>query len=288
MYSSQSDTQERGVSVANHSEQSNTRSWKTFADLINASWRKGAESFLQTGRYLIEAKEQLEREEYGALIKLRLAFDQSVAKKLICIASNSVLGAHVHLLPPCWSTLYELTKLGDDVLKAALDDGTIHPGMQRKDAVALRHPNGDRDDHSDRDAGADNTASAAPSTFEVLLAAWQAASKSDHCSLFDRLGRDGIVAAMSPALSAELHDYALGVKIAGASSKKGATLDDHLTNLLHTALRIADAQHPSDQDKGKAFGSLIAMNRKLKNNKRSLCDIIVSIGKQKSKFDKKR
>src|SRR5947207_13283692 len=98
MYSFPPGTQECEV-VNTASEQStNTRSWKVFADLINTSWRKGAEAFFQTGRYLIEAKEELDRDQYGALIKLKLAFDQSVAKKLICIARNSVLGAHVHQL----------------------------------------------------------------------------------------------------------------------------------------------------------------------------------------------
>jgi hypothetical protein len=85
------------------SYQANTRSWKDFATLINTSWRKGAEGFIQIGRYLIEAKEELDRDQYNSLVKFKLAFDESVAKKLICIARNSILGAHVHRLPPCWS-----------------------------------------------------------------------------------------------------------------------------------------------------------------------------------------
>jgi hypothetical protein len=107
----------------------NTRGWKEFAELINGAWRKGAEALLEAGRYLIEAKEELDRDEYNALIKLRLAFDASTAKKLVCIGSNRLLGAHVHLLAPCWSTLYELTKLGDEVLQAAIGgawSGDIH------------------------------------------------------------------------------------------------------------------------------------------------------------------
>jgi len=38
-------------------------------------------------------------------------------------------------LPPSWTTLYELTKLDDDTLERKLRDGTIHPGMRRKDVA---------------------------------------------------------------------------------------------------------------------------------------------------------
>jgi hypothetical protein len=78
----------------------NRRSCEHFAALIDAAWRKGAEAFMEIGRHLIEAKEELDRDEYDALVK-KLAFDASVAKKLVCIASNQLLGAHVHQLPPC-------------------------------------------------------------------------------------------------------------------------------------------------------------------------------------------
>jgi len=244
MYSSQSDTQERGVSVANHSEQSNTRSWKTFADLINASWRKGAEAFLQTGRYLIEAKEQLEREEYGALIKLRLAFDQSVAKKLICVASNPLLGAHVHQLPPCWSTLYELTKLGDDVLKAALADGAIHPGMKRKDAIALRHPEIEGNGQAAAETASPETESI--STLDALANAWEAASQSDRCTLFDRLGCAKLVAAMSDKLKSDFRDHIIKQMIATASKSSDFAVQS--TARLHCMLRCAEQKEPSAED----------------------------------------
>jgi len=42
---------------------------------------------------------------------------------------------HVSLLPPHWGTLYELTKLPDDVFAAKLADGSIYPEMQRKDVA---------------------------------------------------------------------------------------------------------------------------------------------------------
>jgi hypothetical protein len=87
------------------------RSWKDFAALINGAWRRSAEAFIQVGQYLIEAKEELDRDEFEALLKLRLDFDASVARRLMCIAGDRELCAHAHKLPACWTTIYELTKL---------------------------------------------------------------------------------------------------------------------------------------------------------------------------------
>ena len=44
---------------------------------------------------------------------------------------------HVSALPPHWGTLYELNKVPVALLEQHIKDGTIHPGMERKDAVAL-------------------------------------------------------------------------------------------------------------------------------------------------------
>jgi hypothetical protein len=81
-------------------------------------------------------------------------------------------------------------------------------------------------------------------------------------------------------LLAELRDYVLGLDIA-ISSSKPAALAHNLTNLLHTALRTAELQNPAEQDKARAFGSLIAMNRKLKTVNRTLCDVVVALGKRR-------
>jgi hypothetical protein len=44
---------------------------------------------------------------------------------------------HVSALPPHWGTLYELNKVPVALLEQHIKDGTIHPGMERKDAVVL-------------------------------------------------------------------------------------------------------------------------------------------------------
>jgi hypothetical protein len=117
-----------------------TRSAKDFAELINGAWRKGAEAFIAAGQFLIEAKAELDRDQFNSLIERELDFDASVARKLLCVAGKTVLRAHVHKLPPHWSTLYELSKVEDKVIDAAVADGRISPKMQREQAVALRKP----------------------------------------------------------------------------------------------------------------------------------------------------
>jgi hypothetical protein len=71
--------------------QSNTRSWKDFAGLINMTWRKGVTAFIDTGRYLLEAKAELERDVFESLVKRHLDFDSSVGRKLMAIAGNSII-----------------------------------------------------------------------------------------------------------------------------------------------------------------------------------------------------
>jgi hypothetical protein len=95
------------------SHTSAARTWKYFAALINSAWRRSAAAFIQTGQYLLEAKAELDRDQFEALVRLPLDFDASVARNM-CIAGDRALCAHGHKLPACWTTIYELTKLEDD------------------------------------------------------------------------------------------------------------------------------------------------------------------------------
>jgi hypothetical protein len=256
----------------------NSRSWKDFAELIKDAWRKGAKAFIETGRYLREAKEELD--DFEPFLKFKLDFDASVGRKLMCIAGNSVLCAHVHKLPPCWSTLYELSKLPDDILLLAIADGRISPKMQRKDASALRkrQSEGTETREDNGESSVDNAAN--------LVAAWDASSAEEQRQFLDHLGRAGLCGVISNQLLTDFRDHVLGLEITASSAK--STLAVNLTNLLHTALRLAEQPEPSELDKARAFATLIAMNRKLKATTRSLCDTLVAICKQQSKFNKKR
>jgi len=123
-------------------DKANARPWSEHRDLINGAWAKGAASYIEAAKHLVDAKAELSRDEFKSLITLHeLNFDPSVSRKLLCIGENRLLCcAPGHKLPPGWTIAYELSKVKDDVLKAALADGRVHPRMKRKDAVELHTP----------------------------------------------------------------------------------------------------------------------------------------------------
>jgi hypothetical protein len=262
-------------SVSTASAALNARSWKFFADKINATWRKRAGDFIFCGQCLIEAKDELQRDAYSAMLK-KLYFDSSVAKKLICIAKNATLGAHVHLFPPCWSTIYELSQLNEDVLKAALDDGKVHPAMKRKDATALRKPTEEEEAEEEETTPTGNTDSSSE-TSSQLSTAWKSASVDQRRVFLDKVSRDGLCAAMSAELLAILQDYVIGVTIAGAS--KSSSWAINATDKLHSAIRIAEQQERDDESSGRLIGALrcIALTAERRGIARS--DIVIAEGK---------
>jgi hypothetical protein len=108
-----------------------------WAARISVAWQQSVDSIIETGRLLLAAKAdpKMQHGEWGTMVESDLPFNRHTAHKLMQIASDKRLtnvsqGKH---LPPSWTTLYELTKLDDDTLERKLRDGTIHPGMRRKD-----------------------------------------------------------------------------------------------------------------------------------------------------------
>ena len=114
-----------------------TEGWR---DRICAAWQASTAAIIETGRLLITAKAQLAHGDFLAMVENDLPFRPRSAQMLMAVAQDARLTntKHVSLLPPSWGTLYELTKLPDDVFDAKLADGTINPEMQRKDVTVLR------------------------------------------------------------------------------------------------------------------------------------------------------
>jgi hypothetical protein len=58
----------------------------------------------------------------------------------MAIAQHPILANRTHgsVLPPSWRTLYELTKVPDSELQRALEDGRVHPGLERRDVRQWR------------------------------------------------------------------------------------------------------------------------------------------------------
>ena len=69
----------------------NARSWKSLAKGINGFWRKGAADFITCGECLSAAKHELPRDAFDMMVKTKLDFDASVARKLMLIAAKEIL-----------------------------------------------------------------------------------------------------------------------------------------------------------------------------------------------------
>lgn len=106
---------------------------------IAMAWRSSINGIIETGRLLCEAKHALPHGAFEAMIDSDLPFKSRTAQMLMAVARDERLTntQHVSLLPPSWGTLYELTKLPDDVFAAKLADGSVHPEMQRSDVARL-------------------------------------------------------------------------------------------------------------------------------------------------------
>jgi hypothetical protein len=125
---------------------SNRRSWQEHAmlvreawDEVGAGWRQSSKGIHNTSIRLKDANRELEPADFEKMLNAAdLGFMSSAARKIICIASNEILCAHVHILPPHWGTQYELSKVDDAILRAAIEDGTVNPEMSRQEAMNLQ------------------------------------------------------------------------------------------------------------------------------------------------------
>ena len=117
---------------------SNRRSWEYFDAQLTALRANDVENIVARGRLLLEARDELEHGSFEAMVKRH--FDLSTARMYRIVAAHPVISdrCHVNALPPSIRTLYELTKLPAEVLRARLRDGTINPTMERKDVTAWR------------------------------------------------------------------------------------------------------------------------------------------------------
>ena len=117
---------------------SNRRDWKYFDEKLAELRVNDIENIIARGQLLIEAHDELERGSYEATVKRH--FDLSYARKLRIIAEHSILSnrSHANALPPHPETLYQLTRLPIEDLRAKLADGSISPKLERKEVASWR------------------------------------------------------------------------------------------------------------------------------------------------------
>jgi len=234
----------------------NVHSKSFFENAISTEWRKNVASIIQTGKLLNQAKDELDPDVFDGL---KLPFSPRVAQMLRRIAGHLFIldPANHGSLPPCWRTLYELTKASDDQLRRARADGRLHPDLQRKDVrgTILGLP-----PRPARGARA-----------EVPLdpvAVWAAFSPADKRAVLDSEGRRGLAALISPELMVDLADHLIRLEMVGASTKLRPAVG--LTSILRATLDPAI-------DPGVVFERFKA---RLKSLGLTLHDVSVALKKQ--------
>ena len=232
------------ISDLNHG-QSNARSWQEYQELINNAWAKGPAAYIEAAQRLVEAKAELNRDVFESLTKLnRLNFDSSVSRKLLCIGKNRVLCcAPGHKLPAGWTIAYELSKVKDDVLKAALADGRINPRMKRKDAVELHTPPQPKP-------------ASTPADVTSFLSIWKKADQQTRIAILDAIGGDGLLGALSQQVRREIER-----RVLNHHHKASAKTNSKFNEQAAAALRQALSMQKTTKDKSTtAMGVATSLN----------------------------
>jgi hypothetical protein len=180
----------------------------------------------------------------------------------------------VNRLPACYSTLYILSQIDDEFLKAAIADGRISPKMMRKDAFALRKSKSDAtEDHPPGDGPAEP-----PTRPNELELWWDIATDAEKSAVMKREGMGRILKLLEndKDLLADLYGRAIGLQAALAApvipSKAANNLLSNLTGTLHWAL--------GQEDVTSGAQALTIIKAKLAVNKRDPKDICLAFAKK--------
>jgi len=107
-----------------------------------SAMRRHLQTAAETGRRLIKAKADLERDGLWLRFLKDLPMGERQAQTFMKIARHPVLSdpQRVALLPPSWGTQSELFGVPAEAVEAGITNGDIHPAMTRKDAKAWASP----------------------------------------------------------------------------------------------------------------------------------------------------
>jgi hypothetical protein len=240
----------------------NARTKTFFEKAIAAEWRKQVPSIVETGRWIIEAQEELPRELFRALY---MPFSERTAQALKRIGKHPVLSnpAHHGALPSCWRTLDELIRQADgndELLETALADGRIRPDLQRKDIrEALGLP-----PKPSRQGSKGNSKENEPPPDPVAI--WATFEKASKKTILEGEGRAGLAKLVPAEMMTDLADHAIRQQMVGASTKIKPAVT--FTAILRTAL------DPTTADAGAVIARF---NARLKSLGLDLHDISVAV-----------
>jgi hypothetical protein len=163
------------------------------------------------------------------------------------VAAKSILCAPGHKIPRSWTIRYELSKLDDDTLKAAIADGRVDAKMSRKDAIAIRKP--------PNDPGAGQDTAPQESKVEAFRKAWGALSEREQAEFVHGEKIEDLLKAMSDTQREDLFERLIGQLIANASSvavpANSKKLLVNLTGNFHALL-----SHPDPAIRAKTIDAM--------------------------------
>jgi adenine-specific DNA-methyltransferase len=118
-----------------------------WADRIRKKLGESAQNVIDAGRLLIEAKAKVGHGNFERMfsdhddpVSDPLPFGGRTARRLMAVADEDCWlskRTHASVLPASWMTLYELSRLPEDLATAAIEDGRINPAMERREARDL-------------------------------------------------------------------------------------------------------------------------------------------------------
>jgi len=110
-----------------------------WATRIKEAWQKTVADFVATGQALKDAKASLPHGDFTSMVEDGLPFSPRVAEHLMSIASNPALSnpKHASDLPASWATLAELARLDAGTIEKFIEEGRIHPELERKQVALL-------------------------------------------------------------------------------------------------------------------------------------------------------
>lgn len=117
-----------------------SKSVPEWVDYVAPDFVQSNVSTIAGAKKLIEAKKALRKskESFRSLVEA-LGMDLDKAERLMVIARHPVLSdsAHARNLPLSWMTQFTLAKIPAATLAQLIEDGSIHPGLERKQAERL-------------------------------------------------------------------------------------------------------------------------------------------------------
>ncbi len=117
-----------------------------YVEQLNSLSSDTAKSIIQTAAILVEAKQELDKDDYAAFLsQTKYDKNSSAIRKLLVIGNAQARLLKIsHLLPANWTTIYKIASLEINELNFLVDNNVLHPLIKPSEietAVNKTQPN---------------------------------------------------------------------------------------------------------------------------------------------------